>query len=70
MSGLPAALGLFGLVLLAGLALILVALFAISLRRAARRKSTRGHAPTELSDAWVEAGRRVNSRDRDPATGD
>lgn len=65
MSALPAALGLFGLVLLAGLAIVLFALFAISLRRAARRKAERGHEPTALTDAWAEAGRR--SRDRDTA---
>jgi hypothetical protein len=62
MSGLPAALGLFGMVLLAGFAIVFVALLAISLRRAARRKATRGHAPTEMSDAWAEAGRRERER--------
>lgn len=62
MSGLPAALGLFGMVLLAGLAVVFMTLFAISLRRAARRKATRGHAPTEMSDAWAEAGRRKGKR--------
>lgn len=58
MSGLSAAFGLFGLVLLAGLAIVSAALFAMSLRRAARRNRSRGHAPTEISDAWAEAGRR------------
>lgn len=61
MSGLPAALGLFGIVVLAGLAMLVIALFAISLRRAERRKATRGHAPTEITDAWTEAGRREST---------
>lgn len=58
MSGLTAAIGLFGVVLLAGLAAVFASLFAISLRRASRRKATRGHPPTEMSDAWAESARR------------
>jgi hypothetical protein len=58
MSGVTAAIGLFGVVLLAGFAVVLAALLAISLRRAARRKATRGHPPTEITDAWAESGRR------------
>ena len=66
MSGLSAAFGLFGLVLLAGLAVVFAALFAISLRRAARRKQSRGHGPTEMSDAWAEAGRRGGDESHRP----
>lgn len=65
MPGLPAAIGLFGMVLLAGLAVVFAALFAISLRRAARRKASRRHAPTEMSDAWAESSRRMPEGDRD-----
>ena len=61
MTGLSAALGLFGLVLLAGLAVVFVALLAISLRRWSGRKATRAHRPTEISDAWAESARRVPS---------
>ena len=67
MSGLSAAIGLFGMVLLAGLAVVLAALLAISLRRASRRKATRGHAPTAMSDAWAEAGRRTGGNGPGPA---
>jgi len=56
--GLPAAIGLFGMVLLAGLAVVFASLLAISLRRAARRKATYGHPPTEITDAWAESARR------------
>ncbi len=64
MSGLPAAIGLFGVVLLSGLAVVLAALFAITLRRAARRKASRVRTSTLLSDAWAEAGRRADGSDR------
>lgn len=57
-SGVAVAIGLFGMVLLAGLAVVFASLLAISLRRAARRKATYGHPPTQMSDAWVESGRR------------
>lgn len=58
MNGLSAALGLFGMVLLAGLAVVFIALFAISMRRGARRKHRPDRPPTEITDAWAEAGRR------------
>lgn len=63
MSGVTAAIGLFGFVLLAGVAVVFAALFAISLRRASRRKSTRSHPPTEISDAWAESARRQERDD-------
>jgi len=62
MSGPASAVGLFGLVLLAGVAIVLLALLGIALRRS-RERRRKPPSPTAHADAWAEAGRRAG---RDP----